>query len=361
MCVRKATVEDKEAIRQLWKRYTNMLGGVQMGGLKHAIEAGTCHVAELDNKIVGFVVYNARKRDVGSTIYYIATGEDARNKGIGAALLWSVPCPIRLKVTADNESAIRFYEHHHMTRTAEETSRTGRLLYVYELKTLFIQVAGNNRKWPEICRTAGIAYGSRHDDQIRAWPTMIDINWKKFKDLDKATYEREWQKYVALVKQHKPIMAMVIDYEDPSQRREMYRQIRDIKPYVQRVMVCPKFDGAVAHIPAFCVIAVSVPSKYAGYIPPLAELEGKRIHLLGGSPVKQRKTYFQMMDSNYNIQIISMDGNSHTFAGGMVWRTDKWKKTDEHMPYYDIAGESAKNIGHLMNNLESITSPLFVA
>lgn len=351
MCVRKARVEDKEAIIKIWRKSEDMLGKPQHAALNRAINAGYCHVAEKDGVILGFVEYYSRKDGV-NTIYHIATSEEARNQGIGASLLWSIPCPIRLKVTVDNAKAIQFYEHHHMVRIAEEISRTGRLLYVYELKTLFIQVAGNNKKWPEICRTAGIAYGSRHDDKIRAWPTMIDINWERY----------DWNQYLEIIKVHKPILAMVADYERPEQKELMLSQVQALRDLgVLRVMVCPKFAGAIADIPNDCVIAVSVPTKYAGYIPPLAELKNKKVHLLGGSPVKQRKTYFMLTDTDYNIQIISMDGNSHTFAGGMIWRGSKWKKNPTHLPYYDIVSESARNIGELMNNLERATTPLFVA
>ena len=130
--IRKATIADKEAIIKLWRLNENMLGKPQHAALNGKIAAGTCHVAELNGAIVGFVLYNARKRDSGSTIYYIATNEDARKQGIGAALLWSVPCPIRLKVPANNKQAIHFFERYGMVMIASEQDDTDRSLCVYK-------------------------------------------------------------------------------------------------------------------------------------------------------------------------------------------------------------------------------------
>lgn len=344
--IRKATLEDKEAIAKIWRANDAMLGKPQFAALKRSIEKGACHVAVLDNQVVGFVEFYAR-RD-GSTIYHIATDESARNQGVGAALLWSVPCPIRLKVTADNESAIRFYGHFHMVRVSEETTKTGRLLYVYELKTLFIQVAGNNHKWPESCRVAGIAYGSRHDDKIRAWPTMIDINWKRY----------DWGKYLEILKVHKPIMAMVADYELPEQKETMLKQVQDLRDLgILRIMVCPKFDNAIADIPSDCVIAISVPSKYAGYIPPMAQLAGKKVHLLGGSPVKQRE-YFMKINGAGGA-VISIDGNSHTSADGRLWKQGRWQFPRNNTPYYDLVSESSVNIASMFQAIQEKQLSLF--
>lgn len=350
LVIRKATTEDKDTIIKLWRANETMLGKPQHPALNSKIAEGTCHVAELNGDIVGFVLYNARKRDSGSTIYYIATSEAARNQGVGAALLWSVPCPIRLKVTADNASAIKFYEHHHMKRVSEETSRTGRLLYVYELKTLFIQVAGNNYDFPALCRNAGIAYGSRHDDKIRAWPAMIDINWNKY----------EWTKYLNILKTYKPLMAMVADYERPEQKDTMLKQVQDLRDLgILRIMVCPKFSEAIADIPSDCVIAVSVPSEYAGYMPPLEQLKNKRLHLLGGSPVAQRDCLLKVVGAG--AIVISADGNSHTANTGGVWQNGKWNFPKNGTPYHDLIQVSAVNISKMFQSIEEWQPSLFAA
>lgn len=344
--IRKSRIDDKDAIAKIWRKNTSMLGGVQMAALKRSIENGCCHVAEIENKVVGFVEFYTRK-DGGNTIYHIATDEQFQKRGIGAALLFSVPCPIRLRVTSDNEKAIRFYEHYNMIRTGEETSRTGRRLFVYELRTLFIQVAGNNVKFPEICRQAGIGYGSRHDDQIRSFPTMIDINWKKY----------DWSQYLEILKTHKPIMAMVADYESPTQKEIMLEQVQDLRELgILRIMVCPKFDGAIADIPDGCIIAVSVPSKYAGFIPNFKELKGKKIHLLGGSPVKQRDYFLKL---NAIASVISVDGNSHTSGDGRLWLNGRWQFLKNKTPYYDLVSTSAKNIAKMFSSIENTQPPLF--
>lgn len=347
MNIRKATIGDKDKIAAIWRKNTSQLGGVQMAGLKRAIESGLCHVAEENGEILGFVEYYARK-DGWQTIYHIATSEAARNQGVGAALLWSVPCPIRLKVTVDNESAIRFYEHHHMQRAAEETTKKGTRLYVYELRTLFIQVAGNNTKWPALCRESGIAYGSRHDDKIRAWPAMIDINWKKY----------DWNCYLTILAQHKPLMAMVADYEAPAQKELMLKQVQDLRDLgILRIMVCPKFDGAIADIPSDCIVAVSVPSKYAGYIPPMQQLKGKKVHLLGGSPVKQREYLLKI--NGAGAYVVSADGNSHTSADGRLWKHGRWQFPRNGTPYYALVKDSAVNIASMFQAIRETQLGMF--
>jgi GNAT superfamily N-acetyltransferase len=336
--VRNATLDDKQAIGAIWRKHTHELGGVQYAGLNRNIAAGTVHVAIADNQIVGFVDFYARK-DNWNTVYHIATDSRYSGLGIGAALLWSVPCPIRLKVTADNANAIRFYEHHHMKRTITETLASGRVLHTYELRTWFIQCAGNNRLFPALCKNAGIGYGSRHDDQIRGFPHMIDINWRGY----------DWQEYLSIIKQHKPIIAMVADYLAPEQKYTMLKQVHQLWQYVLRVMVCPKFDTAIVDIPDDCIIAVSVPSKYAGYIPPLHQLRGKRVHLLGGSPVKQRE--YALKIAGQGGIVVSMDGNSHTSHDGRVWDTGRWMHPRNGTPYYDLVARSAKNIATEMQRI----------
>jgi ribosomal protein S18 acetylase RimI-like enzyme len=347
--IRTATASDKVAIVTIWRKYTSELGGVQIAALNRSIKSGCLHVAIADNQIVGFVEYYARL-DSWHTIYHIAVDNRYSGLGIGAALLWSVPCPIRLKVTGDNFNAIRFYEHHNMKKVKTETLKSGRLLFTYELRTWFIQCAGNNTTWPILCKGAGIGYGSRHDDKIKSYPHMIDINWNSY----------DWREYINLIKQERPLIAMVADYESPEQKYTMLKQVHQLRRYVVRVMVCPKFDTAIADIPNDCVIAISVPSKYAGYIPPLHQLRGKKIHLLGGSPVKQRE--YALKIAGHGGVIVSMDGNSHTSADGRVWDTGRWQFPRDKTPYHRLVSDSARNIACEMQYITLVKQlPLFAA
>jgi hypothetical protein len=147
---------------------------------------------------------------------------------------------------------------------------------------------------------------------------------------------------------------MVADYESPAQRRQLYRQIRDVRANnVLRVMVCPKFAGAVAHIPSWCIVAVSVPSKYAGYVPPLHELRGRRVHLLGGSPVQQRK--WQVVLQGAGAIVVSADGNSHEAKAQKAgwWDGTRWQvigaRSMRDGEYEQLMIDSGRNIVKMLN------------
>lgn len=133
--IRQATMEDKEAIAQLWRteqKESGLLGGLIMGGLKDAILRYSVNVAFENDTILGFVEYRKRQRDGVSVVYHIAVDKMHRGKGIGQSLLNSLSLPIFLKVTSDNENAIRFYERYGMIRVKESEASTGRKLYEYE-------------------------------------------------------------------------------------------------------------------------------------------------------------------------------------------------------------------------------------
>lgn len=92
------------------------------------------------------------------------------------------------------------------------------------------------------------------------------------------------------------------------------------------VMVCPKFHGAVKDIPKDCRVAVSVPRRYAGFMPETSELRGRVVHLLGGSPIAQRRIITQYAGAG--AIVASVDGNGHEkaaqygqqFDGAKFWR-----------------------------------------
>lgn len=133
--IRVATLEDKEPIAKLWRteqKASGLLGGLIMGGLVDAIKRYSVNVASDGDDILGFVEYRKRQRDGVSVVYHIAVNEMHRGKGIGQALLNSLSLPIFLKVTSDNETAIRFYERYGMIRVKESKASTGRKLYEYE-------------------------------------------------------------------------------------------------------------------------------------------------------------------------------------------------------------------------------------
>jgi len=129
--IRKATLADKESITKIWRKDSAFLGAIYMGALKERIEKQMVHIYEQDGQIIGFLEYRKR-RDGVSVIYHICVLAEYRKQGIGKALINSLSLPMRLKVTGDNENAIRFYEHFGFNRISSDFANTGRPLFVYE-------------------------------------------------------------------------------------------------------------------------------------------------------------------------------------------------------------------------------------
>lgn len=313
--IRYGTPDDVDGCQRIARSYRKELPFISRPQLRQSIGKRELFVAEWNGDVVGFIRWHAR-RDGWQTVYDLAVDCTLTQQGIGRALLYTVPAPLRLKCTIDNDTANRFYGNAGMQLAGVEQGKK-RALNVWEMQVLCALVFGGNKNAPEWARKSGMAFGTRNDYHAPAWPFMLDIHWTDY----------QWDTYMKLVKQYRPVMAMAADYERPSQRRELYRQIRALKAAgVLRVMVCPKFDGAVAHIPSWCVIAVSVPSQYAGFLPTdLSEYKGRRVHLLGGTPADQIDLLTKIQ--GVGGKVISLDGSSHEsaakhgshFEGGM-WR-----------------------------------------
>jgi len=348
--IRHATLDDIPAIKRIACQYRAELGFVNRAALANAVGRRELYVAELpDGAVGGFVHWHAR-RDGWHTIYEIAVDRAQHGRGIGRALLYAVPTPIRLKCTADNEAGNRFYAGAGMILADTEPGRK-RALNVWELPILSVLVFGGNQNAPTAARQSGMGYGTRHVEAPHDWPLMVDIYWKDY----------EWSDYLAKVRDWRPVMAMVADYERPEQRRQLYQQIRDLRAAgVLRIMVCPKFPGAVAHIPTWCVVAVSVPSGYAGYVPPLDELCGRRLHLLGGAV--QAQQYWIVRLRGAGAQVISADGNDHTHKAqyGWYWNGNQWRRAVGDK-YYSLIAESGVQIVRTLQRAATGASqpPLF--
>jgi hypothetical protein len=209
-----------------------------------------------------------------------------------------------------------------------------------------VYVRGGDKTAPEVARLSGMAYGTRHDYKPYAPVYMLDVDFHAYEQLtSEADKEAFWQVYLAKVREHRPHMALVPDYMRPTQRAELYRQIRDMKPLVSRILVCPKFPGAVAHIPSWCIVAVSVPTRYAGFLPENSELRDRQIHLLGGSVRKQADLIRKLTGAG--AVVVSVDGSHHALKAGHGQWFDggRWVQLRRHVVSdTDLTIASARNI-----------------
>lgn len=338
--IRYGTVEDAARCQQIARRFRTELPFVMLPQLRESAAKRELFVAEADGEIVGFVRWHARK-DGGSTLYDLAVSKDAQGQGIGRALLYAVPAPIRLKCTVDNDRANAFYKASGMQLAGQDSGKK-RPLNLWELNVLVILCAGRNKAFADIARQSGMAYGTRHDYDPADWPYMVDIAWKSY----------DWTDYMHKIASWRPMQAMCADYEHPSQRRQLYQQIRDLRAAgVLRIKVCPKFEGAIQHIPSWCTVALSVPSRYAGWLPSdLGELKGRKAHLLGGTPQQQIALVKQL--NGVGARVLSVDGSSHESAAkkGSHFEGGKWnRKEGEKANYHHTMIVSGRNIVRELN------------
>lgn len=356
--IRHATDADIPAVAALIRaqeqRVAGSLGAPHYPSLRLAAREQRLHVAEMNGAgVVGYVEYY-RRRDGTQTVYGLAVGARYEGIGVGRNLLYSVECPIRLKCPqkvngVDPNPANRFYDRAGLRLTGTDTTRGGKALNVWELPILPILVQGNNAEIPRIARESGWAYGTRAAEQPRDWAYQVDLeftpDWRAF----------DWQTYLTQIRAWKPVAALALDYFEPAQLPTLLAQIDDLKMAgVLRVLVCPKFDGALAGIPADCIVAVSVPSTYAGFVPDFAELHERKVHLLGGSPPKwfgsrrsrNSATGIIAALQGAGAKVVSVDGNAHTQAAerGGIWSGGVWDFSARPLDMYGFMVTSGRNI-----------------
>lgn len=349
--IRHGTESDLTRCQQIARQFRAALPFVSLPSLRTAARKGELFVAECDGQTVGFVHWHAR-RDGVSTVYDLAVDTRYQALGIGRALLYAVPAPIQLKCKADNARANRFYANAGMAQTGTATARNGTPLVVWRLNVLAELVQGNNANMPAVARQSGMAYGTRHIETPQDWPFAVDIHWRDY----------TWADYLRKLTRWQPVQALAPDYEHPDQLRRLLCQIDDLRALgILRILVCPKFAGAVQDIPPDCIVAVSIPSSYAGFVPDFAELNGRRVHLLGGSPVdwfgqsgkrndKSATGYLAAM-RGAGANVISLDGNIHTkiAESGGFWQDSRWQFDSQAFDLYTLCALSGRNIARQLN------------
>lgn len=278
--------------------------------------------------------------DMIATLYDLATDPRYTGLGIGRNLLYSVPQPTRLKcpvtVNGQPNPANAFY-----TGAGFRLTETNGKLNTYELRVLTIFCAGGNRAYPDLARRSMMAFGARSDYPIYDYPFMVDVPFKNF----------AWAAHASVIYHTRPVFALALDYERRDQKSEILRQIQELRNWgILRIAVCCKFDGAIADIPADVMIAVSVPSQYAGFLPSdLSEYRGRRLHLLGGTPIQWLDLIPKLRGAG--AIIVSADGSSHETAAkkGTHFEGSKWRNYGKRTDYAHTIVYSGREIVRAVN------------
>jgi hypothetical protein len=148
-----------------------------------------------------------------------------------------------------------------------------------------IYCAGGNPMFRRIAAAEGWFNGARLPDSVYEPPLYFADHDYHRPDIDT---------YLTAVDKHRPEMATCLDWEREEQRTHVWNWAFYLSHLVSTIVMIPKIPGTVDEIPAFIEgvpvrLGFSVPTFYGGTGIPLWEFGRRPVHLLGGSPHKQRE------------------------------------------------------------------------
>lgn len=158
--------------------------------------------------------------------------------------------------------------------------------------------AAKNKRFAEIALQGGFDYGAQLPNTVYFAPRFVDQDWK----------HPDFARYTATLREAKPHVASVLDWEYEHQLPEVLAWAEEAAANVDTVIIIPKVIGSVSRIPERIGgkpvrLGYSVPTGFAGTAVPLREFGNRPVHLLGGSPHKQMRL------SRLLKNVVSADGN----------------------------------------------------
>lgn len=223
-----------------------------------------------------------------------------------------------------------------------------------------IYCAGDNERLTRIAHEAGFLIGIRSGRTAHGFPVkFVDIEYRK----------PNFHKHLLSVRRHWPKYATVLDLsEEVVSAQDVARalaQYEELSYSCEIPLIVPKLPGQIALLPGHIAIGYSVPTSYGGARYPLWELEGRRVHLLGGSPDAQMEIYKGLSTC---AQVMSADGNMAQkmatqfakFWQNGVWMPHPDRNTNTPDLYLDCWQRSCTNIRRAWQRLTELasTSPL---
>jgi ribosomal protein S18 acetylase RimI-like enzyme len=136
----KATPQHVDAMKIMADANRSELGFTLRAQIQEAIEQNRAFVALIDKKLVGFVIYRHRKRDLQTTLAEICISQDYRGRGLGKGLIEALvqECLkmsrafIQLKCPVDLP-ANKFYERLGFRNISSESGKSRRLnIWVFQ-------------------------------------------------------------------------------------------------------------------------------------------------------------------------------------------------------------------------------------
>lgn len=163
-----------------------------------------------------------------------------------------------------------------------------------------IYTSADNAAFLELTKQALWLPGMRSDKYPKGHVDFMDINYQK----------PNWDRHLAMCKEHRPKYAVVPDMSDSlfdhEDIRRALRQAEELQQYCEIVYIVPKLKMHIAFIPENYPIGFSVPSGNGAAKYNFQRLARRKVHLLGGNPHFQMKLYQEM---RYYAEFPSVDGN----------------------------------------------------
>jgi hypothetical protein len=209
--------------------------------------------------------------------------------------------------------------------------------------------AGDNKAFFQVAYEAGYMLGIRSGRGSYGYDVQfVDIDYQR----------RNFEKHLQVVARYRPKYATVLDlsddetlsiYEIKQDVERAMRQYEQLSHYCQIPLIVPKLPGQIALLPAHVAIGYSIPTSYGGAQYELGELQGRRVHLLGGSPYEQMEKYKLLA---VRAEVISVDGNMAMKIAreySEYWQYGAWVKHPEKGTlgkslYLDCWRRSCENI-----------------
>lgn len=209
------------------------------------------------------------------------------------------------------------------------------------MNTELYYCADGNRRFAEIAIQQGFLYGAQLPNTIYFQPHFVDQNWKS---PNRAAY-------MAALKEYRPALATVLDFESDDQFSEVMAWADEAARYVDTVIIIPKVMGGVPRIPETVRgkpvrLGYSVPTSFGGTCLPVWEFGRRPVHLLGGSPGRQLElaNYLnvQSIDGNYSGLMARQYGQFYANNKQGRGKSTEWPKLNEYLdtsnlidvPYY---------------------------
>lgn len=163
-----------------------------------------------------------------------------------------------------------------------------------------IYCADGGEKFARIAIRHGFTYGAKLPATVYFPPVFVDNEYQN----------PQRERYMQALKEYRPALATVLDWQKHVSADEVFSWAEEAAQHVsEAVIIIPKVFNTIHRIPETIAgkavhLGYSVPTSYGGTGVPFEEFGKRPVHLLGGSPHKQRQL-------SALLNVVSADTNYH--------------------------------------------------